>query len=118
MIHVVCARSGRLFAVSSFLGPPFSVSTLPDSVVNPLPDVRQQYFADIDTRRPTEINSAVQSLRLTAAQIAGMLHTMVKSLLGKARLLLACGGKYAAFACQARFGWRKARVSATLHHAK
>ena len=81
------ARSGRLFAGTSLLGPPFMVSTLPDAVLSPSPDVRQQYFADIDSRRPTEISSAVQSLRLTTGQIAGMLHTMVKSLLGKARPL-------------------------------
>ena len=61
------------------------VSTLPDAVLQPQPDVRQQFFADIDMRRPTEVSSAIQSLRLTSAQIAGMLHTVVKSLLGKAR---------------------------------
>ena len=63
------------------------VSTLPDAMMQNQPDVRQQFFADIDTRRPSDISSAIQSLRLTSAQIAGMLHTVVKSLLGKARSL-------------------------------
>lgn len=71
--------------MTSVLGPPFLVSTLPDAASHPQPDVRQQFFSDIDTRRPTEISSAIQSLRLTSAQIPSMLHTMVKSLLGKVR---------------------------------
>ena len=65
------------------------VSTLPDAASHPQPDVRQQFFADIDTRRPTEVSSAIQSLRLTNAQIPAMLHTMVKSLLGKVRCCVA-----------------------------
>ena len=71
--------------MTSVLGPPFLVSTLPDAASHPQPDVRQQFFSDIETRRPTEISSAIQSLRLTNAQIPAMLHTMVKSLLGKVR---------------------------------
>lgn len=77
------ACSGRSLPTSSLLGPAFSVSVLPDSVGKPQPDVRVQYFSNIDSRSQPEISATLHSMQVTSNQIAGSLHAMVKTLLSK-----------------------------------
>ncbi|GBF98629.1 ubiquitin conjugation factor E4-like [Raphidocelis subcapitata] len=79
------AYSGRALQLpgSSWLGPCFSVSVLPDPLIKQAPDILAECFANPEQRRQGEIIRTMASLRMTSKHITGELHAVVKALLGK-----------------------------------
>lgn len=68
---------------SSWLGPAFSVSVIPDQLILALPNIREQCFSEFHTRSQSELFKSMSGLRMAMKQIHGELHGVVKTLLGK-----------------------------------
>jgi len=68
---------------SSWLGPCFSVSCIPDHVIASTPSVVASCFSNFESRRQGDIVNSMNALRMAARQIQGELHTIIKALLGK-----------------------------------
>lgn len=79
------AFSGRALQLpgSSWLGPCFSPSVLPDPLIKQQPDVIAECFGHPEQRRQGEIIRSMSSLRMTSRHLTGELHALVKALLGK-----------------------------------
>ncbi|KAG1664460.1 hypothetical protein FOA52_006306 [Chlamydomonas sp. UWO 241] len=70
---------------SSWLGPCFCVSPIPDELVPALPSITQTCFSNLESRRQGEVSQSVSTLRMTARQVQGELFAIIgpKALLGK-----------------------------------
>ncbi|GAX74152.1 hypothetical protein CEUSTIGMA_g1601.t1 [Chlamydomonas eustigma] len=68
---------------SSWLGPCFSVSSIPDELNNSQPSVLQQCFSNIDARRQGDIAQSLSALRMACKHVQNELNGIVKLLLGK-----------------------------------
>lgn len=63
---------------SSWLGPCFCVSAIPDELVPSQPSVLQQCFSRADERRQSDIAQSISALKMAAKQIHGELNNIVK----------------------------------------
>ena len=63
---------------SSWLGPCFCVSAIPDELVPSQPSVLQQCFSRADERRQSDIAQSISALKMAAKQIHGELNGIVK----------------------------------------
>ena len=63
---------------SSWLGPFFSISSIPDDLNNSQPSVTQQCFTELDARRPADVNASISTLRMAGKHIQNELHAVVK----------------------------------------
>ena len=75
---------GRTFARSTALGVAFCLAVLTDRVAGTsAPSVRDKYLSNLEARSQTELNSVVNSLRVTVNQLVTALHAIVLNLLKK-----------------------------------
>ncbi|KAK9804240.1 hypothetical protein WJX72_002942 [[Myrmecia] bisecta] len=74
-------QNGRSVQRESLLGPFFGLSVVPDMNYTPQPNVREQCFSNLQSRRPSDIQSALLSLRMLMGQVYDSLFSSVMNLL-------------------------------------
>ncbi|KAJ7561846.1 hypothetical protein O6H91_03G043800 [Diphasiastrum complanatum] len=78
--------NGRVLEVSSLLGPFLHISVIPDHPLfgNGEPNVRQQCFSDVASRRPADLLSSYTTIKTVMHQLYDGLHEVLLKLLRSA----------------------------------